>query len=915
MTMSNEEARPDPDELLERIEREKPRRAKLKIFFGMSAGVGKTYAMLKEARLVLERGGDVAIGWVETHGRKETDALVEGIERIPPRTVEYRGIRLSEMDLDAVLKRKPSVVIVDELAHSNAPGSRHPKRYQDVLEILDAGIEVYTAVNIQHLESMADSVELVTFVPIKERVPDSVFDRADEIQMVDIPPEELIKRLEEGKVYTGEASREAVGNFFTKSNLAVLREIALRQASLLAGHQLLEIMRGDSGRRSSGAAPTILVAVSPSPTSESLIRWARRLTYSLKAEWHCINVETGIELSEEDKERLEKNMGLARGLGARVSSVPNVDVAAGVLDYARKYGVSMIVIGKRGITGARGLLSRRSITDRIVAGSGDISVFAVQDRPVREPLRKRTVTRLKASPTWQYLAALGAIAALTPINLLLAGGVGYWAASVPYLAAISLLALLLDRGPVVIAAFLSAALWNFLFIPPRFTFTIARPEDWLMLALYFVLALSSGWATGRLRANQAMLVVRESRMAILGELASELAGTSGIGAIVASGVAFLEKAFEAEVIIMLKDAAGRLKGEPEGGWMALDAKTLSAARYCFSSGRSAGRYTSTLGAAEWHFVPMDTPGGIIGVVGLRTAEGTAWTTELESFLRTMSRTVSLAVQREVLAEENKAAALDRESERLAKLLLDSVSHELRTPLTVIEGSASALADDETARDDTARRALVAEIIAGTGRLNGIVENLLSMSRLESGHLVLERSEADPEELLAAAVKATQAELKGMDLRVEAIPGPGTPEGEGLQPVFCDAGLIVQVLVNLLRNSGQCAGEGSRIWLEARESEGCTAFAVRDDGPGANDSEMQKLFSKFYRGERASPGGAGLGLAICKGLVEAHGGSISARNWSGGGLSVEFTLPRGPVRGSRRNNGGNQKAPAGPRWLS
>ncbi len=857
--------------------------AKLKIFLGISSGVGKTYAMLKEARLILERGEDVVVASVETHGMKDTETLLEGLERIPPR---------AEMDIDAVIARKPSVAVVDELAHSNLPLSRHPKRYQDVLELLDKGISVYTTVNIQHLESMADSVELQTLAPVTEHVPDSVFDRADEIQMVDILPRELIKRLEEGRVHTGKASREAIAKFFSPGNLAMLREMALRQASLLASHQVLEILQGDSGRRHPVAGQAILVAMSPSPTSESLIRWARRLSYSLKSEWHCLHVETGAEPGETDKERLERSLGLARGLGARVASVPNVDIAAGVLEYAHRNGISIIVMGKRGIRAARRPFRGPSLTDRIIAGSGDIAVFAVQDRPVREPARKRLSAALRSSPPWQYLAAFLAISILTPPNLLLAHLVGYLAASVPYLAAISLLALALDRGPVVLAALLSAALWDFLYIPPRFALLISRPEDYAMLALYFVLALSAGWATGRLRANQAMLVVRESRMALLGELASALAGTSNVGAIVGTGVSFLEKAFGAEALIFLRDASGGLKGEPEGGWMALDERTLEAASYCLGSGRSAGRYTSTLSTVEWHFVPMDAPGGLIGVIGIRTAEGSAWTTDLESFLRTLSRTISIAVQRELLSEENQAAERGRESERLAKLLLDSVSHELRTPLTIIEGSASALADDETSRDDHARRSLVAEIIGGTERLNGIVENLLSMSRLESGHLALDRTEAESEELLAAAVKAARSELNGRELKLSVNPAPGDHAARPQALLYCDAGLIVQVLVNLLQNAARHSPDKARISVEVREEEGRTIFVVADQGPGVEEAELSRLFTKFYRGERARPGGTGLGLAICKGIVEAHGGSIIGRNLVGGGFAVEFSLPKG-----------------------
>ena len=880
-----DEARLGPEEALERLQIESAtKRAKLKIFFGMSAGVGKTYAMLKEARVLLERGEDLVIGWVEAHGRKETDALLEGIERITPRFVEYRGIRIAEMDLDAVLARAPRLALVDELAHSNSPGLRHAKRYEDVLELLDAGISVYTTVNIQHLESMADSVELVTLVPIRERVPDSVFDRADEIQMVDIPPDELIQRLNEGKVYTGQASSEAVKGFFTKSNLAVLREIALRQASQLASHQLLGILRGAAPRSSSASSQRILVAVSPSPHGENLVRWARRLAYSLKADWDCVNVETGQELDEKDKTRLEANLTLARSLGARVTSLPSRDVVTGLLKYAVSNNVSVIVIGKSGLSGARGPFSRRTLAERIIKESGNVPVFAVQERPFKEPIRKKIAARMGAAPGWQYLASVAVIGAVTALNAFLVGVIGYWAVSIPYLAAISLLALALERKPVLLAALLSALCWDFLFIPPHYTFVIAKTEDYLMLGLYFLVAITSGWMTGALRANERMLVVRERRMSLLSDLASELAGSSGVGVIVTKGVGFLERAFDAQALVILDDGDGRLKNEPEGGWAALDEKAMSAARYAYSSGRSAGRYTGTLPVVEWHFAPMDTPQGRIGVVGLRPALGTAWSEDLESFLRTMSRTLSIAVQRELLAEREATSALAAESERLGSLLLDSVSHELRTPLAIIQGSASALADEATAEDPMSRRELVDEIRGGAERLDGIVENLLSMNRLESGALSLRIEESGPEDLVSSALAAVREELGGRTLSVD-LAGVG-------RPLFCDEGLIVQVLVNLLRNSARYAGPTARIEVGARSERGSTVFRVRDDGPGLRDADLPHIFDKFYRADRSQPGGTGLGLAICKGIVEAHGGRIAARNALGGGFLVEFELPDG-----------------------
>ena len=861
---------------------------KLKIFFGMAAGVGKTYTMLKEARSLLEHHENLVIGWVESHGRAETDALLEGMEIVPPCLVTYRGVRFPEMDLDAVIKRSPSLVLVDELAHSNTPGMRHEKRWEDVLELLDSGISVWTTVNIQHLESWADSVELFTLVPIRERVPDSIFDRADEIQMIDIPPEELIHRLEEGKIYTGPASQDAVRNFFTKGNLGMLREIALRHASQMASQQLYETLRSEASRGPSAAGQRILVAVSPSPNSQSLIRWARRLAYSIKMEWDCVYIENGVELTEADKDKLAKNFALARNLGAKVTSIPNTDVVAGVIGFAESNMSSIIVVGKSGIPEQRRLFSHRSITERLIKESGNVPVFVVQERPIKEVFRKRVAKKLQASPKWQFAAATLVIVAVTGLNLLLTSYVGYWAASVTFLSAIILLALTLERGPMLLAAFLSALLWDYLFIPPRFTFYISRPEDILMLGLYFLVAATSGLMTGRLRGNERMLLIREKRMSLLGELASELAGTMDLKAIIDCGIASLTKAFEAEVLVLLENGEGDLKREPETGLTPLDEKTLSAAEVCFTSGRSSGRYTSTLPVIDWHFVPMETPKGTKGVIGLRLAQGKAWGDDQEALLRIMVRTISLAVERELLSEKNAANALAVESERLSKLLLDSVSHELRT---VIQGASSALQDNDTVLDVEARSSLLVEIKDAVSRLNGIVENLLSMSRIETGAIHLQRIETDPEDLVAAALAAADSELAGHDVKVDY-------ESTITEPVICDAVLIVQTLANLLRNSARYAGAHARISLLIGSRPGFVSFSIRDDGPGVREPDIEHIFDKFFRAGRSVPGGTGLGLAICKGIVVAHGGTISARNLSEGGFAVDFELPATPREGGR-----------------
>jgi two-component system, OmpR family, sensor histidine kinase KdpD len=899
----SELGRADPDELLKRVPNEGRKRARFKIFFGMSAGVGKTYAMLREARLLIERGEDVVVGWVEPHGRAETETLADGMERIPPRLVDYRGTVLREFDAEAAIARRPSILIVDELAHSNAPGMTHPKRYQDILDVLESGISVYTTMNIQHLESLADSVELVTLVPVRERVPDEVFDRADEIQMVDIPPEELIKRLSEGKVYSGATSKEAMTHFFTRENLSVLREIALREAAQLASHQTLDIMRGDSPPRNSGAQ-RILVAVSRSPNSEHLIRWTRKLAYALKEEWDCITVDSGDPLTEEEKTRLANNLGFAKSLGAKVSNIPADDVARAVLDHARRSGASIIVVGKSGSPSPRHPFARRSITDRIMAESGNIAVLAVQEKPLHDPRKRRTVAGLLSSPPRQYATAVAVVALTTVLNSLITPFVGYWGAAVPYLATISIIALFIGRGPLFVSALLSALLWDYLFIPPYHTFYISKLEDALMLVLYILLAVTSGWMTGKLKANERLLSVRERRLELLNTLATELAGTPGLGETARKSVAFLEDAFDARVFLLMRDKAGDLEPVPPGPLPAeLGERELTAARHCLQTGRRSGRGTDAMGSSTCYFAPLGNPPETVGVVGLSLAPGKAWTGDTERFLSIVLHTVSLAMERELLTASARESELVEESERLGKLLLDSVSHELKTPLTIIQGSASALSDEDIAKHPLARRELVGEMMAGAERLTGIVDNLLSMNRLESGKINLRLSETDPADLVSVALKTLEKGRGSREVELAA---------EGLEAtLYCDQGLITQVLTNLVQNAYRYSGEASRICIRVSQTADRTGFEVSDDGPGVPSEDLAHLFEKFYRGRGAKPGGTGLGLSICRGIVEAHGGEIRAWNGAppvrgGGGqepqtkagdgrrgFTIAFSLPNDP----------------------
>ncbi len=877
-------SRPDPDELLSQIQKTKSKRGKLKIFFGMSAGVGKTYAMLKEAKILINRGEKVVISWLQSHGRIETDSLASGIETLPPKTMEYRGIPLSEMDLDALLKKKPAYAMIDELAHTNAPGVKHPKRYQDVLDVLEAGISVYTTVNIQHLESIADLVEEMTGIRITERIPDSIFDQADDVQLVDIPPEELITRLEEGKVYTGDKSREALLHFFKKENLAMLRELSLRHTAKLASHQLTNILRGESYSLSIDPNQRILVAISPSPNSEYLIRWARRFAYNLKAEWTCIHIESGQTLSDSEKDGLARNITLARNLGASVVTFRNKDVDEAIVRYAAQNSISLIIIGKSGIAAGRILFMKTSLSERIIRKAGKISVIAVQEKEIPPGIEKRILKKFEHSPRWQYGLTALSLACITAFNYWITPYTGYMSASIFYLGFISLAALKLDRLPVLFSACLSALLWNYIFIPPRFTFTIHRVEDLLMFFLFFLIAITSGWMTARMKSNEKMLERKEQSMSLLHELSSAMESVNGVSNAVRTGMTHIARAFRCSVLIFLKK-----ENSTELSFFSdlddstpPDEKIISAASYCFSSGQPTGRFTTTLPLIPYHFIPMAAPGGTIGVIGIKRNNDTAWTEDEESFLLTLSSTVSLAVEREILAEKDKINIVVRESERLSRILLHSISHELRTPLSVIQGCASALIDADTADDPRARGQLIEEILSGTEKLNSIVENLLSMNRLETGSLKLKNTEVDPEEIISLALKQSCKKLETRPI-TRIIP-------ENLPSIFCDPLLIIQVLCNILENAVQYSNDNSPLEVRIEKIDNALKFIILDTGTGVEEQELPHLFEKFFRGKKAKKGGTGLGLSICKGIIEAHGGTITAKIRNPQGLCVEFILP-------------------------
>lgn len=883
MTLVVEEGRPDPDALLRVAEREQSGKGKLKVFFGMAAGVGKTFSMLKEGRQKKEEGFNVVIGYLESHQRRETDELAADIELVPRMSLEYRGKTLQEMDLDAVLARKPGLALVDELAHTNAPGARNRKRYQDVLELIDAGIDVFTTVNVQHLEGFADTVEEITGITIVERIPDSVFDTADQVVLIDISPEELLKRLAEGKVYLGDRAQAAADNFFKKSTLTALREMALRHTALLVTHQLANYAQEHSQQVSPFSGERLLVAISPSPNSAHLIRWTRQRAFNLKAEWTALYIEIGTPLGDPAQESLRKNMNLARSLGAAMVTIPSDNVPLAVIRFARANAITEIVVGKSGLIGRARPFHRRSIAEQLLRMSGDIDVAVVQEKGATLS-RPRVALSSYLRPERASLAKmLSAVAVVTGISLAALPVIGYRSVSILYLLAVIGMAFFANRVSVLISAGLSALLWDYFFIPPRFTFSISKLEDILMFFLYFATAAALAFLMSRIRANQSMLSVRARRLSLLLDFSQALSLPRTLSDIVHTGLEYISRYIEAEMIVFLKDDAEGLERIARALKTAeIDEKEFGVARWCFDSRTPCGRYTDTLHMARFHYIPLLTPDSAVGVLGISLAEGKSWQKDHEDSVQMLGRSLALSIEREFLSEENRRNLMARESERLGRVLLNTVSHELRTPLTAIKGSITALMDASTAEDPETRGLLLAETLTATDRLNAIVENLLSMSRLESGMLRLKRSETDIFDLVSVVADALRRQSKDHPLSISI--------DESVPAVSMDFILMVQVLTNILTNSAKHTPAGTQIQLGVERIENGIGITVADAGPGVGPEELPHLFDTFFRGKKAATGGVGLGLSICKGIVEAHGGRINAYVNRKGGLSISIILP-------------------------
>ena len=859
--------RPNPDALLAAIhaDESKARRGRLKVFFGMCPGVGKTYAMLEAAQRKVKEGVEVVIGVVETHGRAETLAMLEGIPIVPRAKIEHRGAALEEMDFEAILIWHPRLVIVDELAHTNAPGSRHPKRYQDVLELLDAGIDVFTTLNVQHVESRTDAVRQFTGVVVRETVPDSVLDVADEIELVDLTPERLRQRLAEGKVYLGDRAVTAGENFFREGNLTALREMALRLTAEHVDRQL----RAMQPREPSRSGDRLLVAVSASPHSAELVRWTRRYAASLEAPWIAVAVESSERLGVEDEKRRTANLALARQLGAEVVLTSGAHVGEALLRAAQDHGVTQMVLGKPDGPPWRWLMQRRSPVAWLIQHSGRIDIQLVRTEASGEhpqiPHRDRPRNRPR-----EFALALGIAAGATVFSLLVEPLIGYWSVALIYLLTVTLAGATLRRGPTLVLAGLSALLWNFLFIPPIYTFYISKPHDLMMFAMFFIVAIVIGQLTSRLRDRERLEHRREQRANALYQLTRQLAAATSRDEAVREVLAQVRKNFALNAAALLRDDTGAFAGNahPASTW-ALSSKEEGVAAWAFQNKRPAGRDTDTLPDGEGLHLPLIVADRVEGVLAVELGAAGGLVPEQRELLEAFASQLAIVAEKERLAQAQRRAQVVAESERLQKTLFDSVSHELKTPMAAIR---AALDQPEVNRD---------EIRRANDRLRRTVDHLLDATRIESGMLKPVIEWCDAGEL---AREACDIAAVGGRVLVDIAPD--------LPPLRVDHGLITQALATLVDNAAIYGSPHEPALLTVRRNGEFIRFEVADRGAGLAPGAEEKVFEKFFRLPGSPAGGVGLGLSIARHLAEAHGGTLTAENRPAGGARFILQLPIG-----------------------
>ena len=892
MAGDNRDGRPDPDALLQRIKEAESRtqRGKLTVFLGAAAGVGKTFGMLDAAHDRLRDRVNVMVGWIETHGRVETEQMAEGLPRIAPARLQYRGRTLEEMDVDAILAARPEIVLVDELAHTNVPGSRHVRRFQDVEELLAAGISVYTTLNIQHIESVNDIVSQITGVIVRETVPDSFVEQADNIRLIDIPPEDLIKRFKEGKVYVPSQAEQALKKFFRPGNINALRELALRFTASNVDQDMAEYMRSHGIAGPWPAAGRVMVGVGASPFSAQLIRAAKRLADGLHTDFLAVHVETDdrrFPINDADKERLDRNMRLAEDMGAQTFTVVGTDLVQEMLDIARNHNVTSIIVGKP-LHSRLWELFHGSVVDQLIREGEGISVYVLHGEPESERrLAVKTAVSSNTHLSWyHFLAGFFMTAAVTSVSWWLQAQLELVNIALLYLMPVLLTAVWWGRWPSYFTAVVGVLQFDFLFVPPILDFSVYDIRYIWSFAIFLVVSFLIGGRTEKLRQEARIARQREKGVRALYDFSRKMAAIGNSKEIAQELANYSGETIGRRTVVLLQNEEERLI---EQGSYALDnqsAGVLPEAEYAvavwaYEHGQAAGALTETLPGAAYLFVPLVSGGNAGGVLGVFIGDKRI-AAEERRLIDAWAGLSAIAIARITLAKTAKQTELLAESEKVRTILLNSISHELRTPLSGIIGVTSALLDKNVEYERETRQELLETVQESAHRMDRVVKNLLEAARLESGVLALKVDWCDLEDVVGAALRQLGENVQNYQFHIEI-----TPE----LPLFkADCVLLEQVIVNLFDNAMKYSPKGSAIDFFAVQENGNVKVMVRDHGRGIAPEELERIFHKFYRARQtANVPGTGLGLSICKNIVEAHGGKIWAENISNG-TKICFMLP-------------------------
>ena len=865
------ERRPSPEALLENAERET--RGRLKIFLGAAPGVGKTYEMLMSGRAAIAEGIDVVIGVVETHGRKETEALVKGFEVLPKARINYKDHQLEEMDIDAILARRPALVLVDELAHTNAPGSRHPKRYLDVQEILRHDIDVYSTLNIQHVESLNDVVAQITHVRVRETVPDSVIDEADDVEIIDLTPADLIKRLHEGKVYVPDTAKRAIENYFSPGNLTALRELALRRTAQRVDDQLLSHMQANAISGPWAAGDRVVVCIDDHQGGTSLVRYARRLADRLRAPWTALYVETpgSTRLSEDDKDRIASTLRLASQLGGDAITTPGRDPAEEIARYARENNVTHIVTGKPTKPRWREFFEG-SVSHDLIRHAGNISVHVISGNEQNgEPARQKAPEipegrfQIKA-----YLLSTAYVAGALAVGLLISRVLDVRNIALVFLMAVLASAVTVGLWPALFASVLSAVVLNFFFLDPLYTLVISDPESVIALGFFFGVAVIASNLTARVQRQAAAARQRARTTEDLYLFSKKLAGTSTLDDVLWATAFQIASMLKLRVVLLLPEKGSI---EVKAGYPpddTLDDADIAAARWAWENNRAAGRGADTLPGAKRLYLPLRTGRMAVGVIGLDSdKKGPLLTPEQQRLLDALADQAAVGIERTQLAADVDKAKLAAEADRLRSALLTSISHDLKTPLAAMMGAAGTLKEFSPVLAAAERSDLLSTVIDESERLNRFIANLLDMTRIESGAMEPNFAYHYAGDIVGSALSRAKKIIGTHKIDI-SIP-------DDLPMLRIDPVLFEQVLFNLLDNAAKYAPDGSALRIQAWSDDGSVILQVMDEGPGIPVEDLERVFDSFYRVSKGDQvkAGTGLGLSISRGFIEAMGGTITA----------------------------------------